>query len=53
MEVTLIWAIAQRELREALRNKWLWFYALAFAGLALALSWILRVFNPSPRVLSH
>jgi Cu-processing system permease protein len=38
MEVRLIWAIAQRELREALRNKWLWFYALAFAGLALALS---------------
>jgi Cu-processing system permease protein len=38
MEVKLIWVIAQRELREALRNKWLWFYALAFAGLALALS---------------
>jgi Cu-processing system permease protein len=30
--------MAQRELREALRNRWLWFYALAFAGLALALS---------------
>jgi len=38
MELSLVWAIAQRELREALRNKWLWFYALAFAGLALALS---------------
>lgn len=38
MEFTPIWAIAQRELREALRNKWLWFYALGFAGLALALS---------------
>ncbi len=38
MELTLLWTIAQRELREALRNKWLWFYAVGFAGLALALS---------------
>ena len=38
MELSLLWTIAQRELREALRNKWLWFYALGFAGLALALS---------------
>ena len=38
MELTLLWTIAQRELHEALRNKWLWFYALGFAGLALALS---------------
>jgi Cu-processing system permease protein len=38
MELRLLWTIAQRELREALRNKWLWFYALAFAALALALS---------------
>ncbi len=38
METSLLWAIAQRELRESLRNKWLWFYALGFAMLALALS---------------
>src|SRR5688572_134085 len=38
MELTLLWTIAQRELREALRNKWLWFYAGGFAALALALS---------------
>lgn len=38
MELTLLWTIAQRELREALRNKWLWFYTAGFAGLALALS---------------
>ena len=38
MELNLLWTIAQRELREALRNRWLWFYAVAFAGLALALS---------------
>lgn len=38
MELTLTWAIARRELREALSNRWLWFYAGAFAVLALALS---------------
>lgn len=38
MELSLLWPIALRELRESLRNKWLWFYALGFAGLALALS---------------
>lgn len=38
MEPRLLWTIAQRELREALRNKWLAFYALGFAGLAFALS---------------
>jgi Cu-processing system permease protein len=38
MELTLLWVIAQRELREALRNKWLWFYAVGFAVLAYALS---------------
>jgi len=30
--------IAQKELRDALRNRWLWLYTAAFAGLALALS---------------
>ncbi|HEY4691084.1 MAG TPA: ABC transporter permease, partial [Anaerolineae bacterium] len=38
MELKLLWTIAQRELREALRNKWLWFFAVGFAVLALALS---------------
>jgi Cu-processing system permease protein len=38
MELKLLWTIAQRELREALRNKWLWFYAFGFAALAFALS---------------
>jgi Cu-processing system permease protein len=38
MELTLVWIIAQRELREALRNRWLWLYAVGFAVLALALS---------------
>lgn len=38
MELTLLLTIAHRELREALRNRWLWLYALGFAALALALS---------------
>jgi Cu-processing system permease protein len=38
MSLHLLWIIAQRELREALKNQWLWFYALGFAGLAFALS---------------
>jgi Cu-processing system permease protein len=38
MELTLLLTIARRELREALRNRWLWFYAVGFAALALALS---------------
>lgn len=38
MELSLLWTIARRELREALRNKWLAFYAVGFAVLAFALS---------------
>src|SRR6516165_3080094 len=38
MELPLVWTIARRELREALRHKWLWLYAAGFAALALALS---------------
>ncbi len=38
MELTLLWTIARRELREALHNKWLWFFAVGLAALGLALS---------------
>ena len=38
MELSLLWTIAMRELRESLRNKWLVFYAVGFAALAFALS---------------
>lgn len=38
MEAGLVMTIAQRELREALRNKWLWFYALGFGALAFGLA---------------
>ena len=38
MELTLTWTIALRELREAMRNKWLIAYTVGFALLALVLS---------------
>ena len=38
MELYLLWTIAQRALRDALRNKWLWFYAVGFGALAFALA---------------
>jgi Cu-processing system permease protein len=38
MEAGIIWTIAQREWREALGNKWLWFYTAGFTALAFALS---------------
>lgn len=38
METRIIRVIAQRELREALSNKWLWFYAAGFILLAFGLS---------------
>jgi Cu-processing system permease protein len=38
MQLHTIAIIAHKELRDALRNRWLWFYTIAFAGLALALS---------------
>ena len=38
MELRILWTIALRELREALRNKWLLLYAVGFTLLAYALS---------------
>jgi Cu-processing system permease protein len=38
MQLHTIAIIAHKELRDALRNRWLWLYTIAFAGLALALS---------------
>lgn len=34
----LIWTIARKELRDAIRAKWFWLYALGFAGLAAILA---------------
>ena len=39
-EISNIQIIAEKELREALRNRWFLLYALAFGGLALALSFL-------------
>ena len=38
MELSIFWAVTLRELREALRNKWLILYAAGFTLLAFALS---------------
>jgi Cu-processing system permease protein len=38
MSATTVWILAQKELREALRNRWFLLYTLAFLGLALGLS---------------
>lgn len=38
MELSLTWMVARREMREALRNKWLIVYTVGFALLAFALS---------------
>ena len=38
IDMTAWWTISRRELHEALRNKWLWFYAAGFAVLAFALA---------------
>lgn len=38
IDMTTVWIITQKELRDALRNKWFVLYTLIFGGLALALS---------------
>lgn len=35
-----IWALAEKELRDALHNRWFLLYTIAFAGLALGLSYM-------------
>jgi Cu-processing system permease protein len=40
MEVRIVATIARKEIRDALRNRWLLLYTAAFAVLALALSWM-------------
>ena len=38
--LTTIWTLAQKELRDALRNRWFLLYTVAFAVLALAFSYL-------------
>lgn len=40
MDLESIFIITQKELRDARRNRWFLLYALAFAGLSLALAWM-------------
>lgn len=40
MELRIVWAIAQKEMREALRNRWFLLYTLSFVGLSLAFSYM-------------
>lgn len=40
MNLRSIWIIAQKELRDALRNRWFLLYTLAFVGLSLGFSYL-------------
>ena len=40
MQSSIIWVLAQKELRDALRNRWFLLYTLAFIALSLAFSYL-------------
>jgi Cu-processing system permease protein len=40
INLTRLWTIAQKEMRDALRNRWFVLYTLAFVGLSLAFSYM-------------
>src|SRR5215470_8438279 len=40
MQPSIIWTLAQKELRDALRNRWFLLYTLAFIALSLAFSYL-------------
>ena len=40
MDPTIIWTFAQKELRDALRNRWFLLYTLSFIALSVALSYL-------------
>ncbi len=40
MQASIIWVLAQKELRDALRNRWFLLYTLAFIALSLAFSYL-------------
>jgi len=40
MDIAIIWTLAQKELRDAFHNRWFVLYTAAFAGLALAFSYL-------------
>jgi len=50
VEAGIVITIARKELRDAVRNKWFWLYAIAFAGLAGVLTTLAL---PSARVAGY
>lgn len=40
MDATIIWTLAQKELRDAMRNRWFILYTISFVLLSLALSYL-------------
>lgn len=42
MDLNTVWLIAQKEIRDALRNRWFLLYTVIFGGLVLALSMVSR-----------
>jgi Cu-processing system permease protein len=40
MKIVTIWTLAQKEMRDALRNRWFLLYTVAFVGLSLAFSYM-------------
>lgn len=43
IDIDNVFIITQKEIKDARRNRWLLLYALAFAGLSLALAWLALV----------
>jgi Cu-processing system permease protein len=40
MDLTIVWTLAQKEVRDALRNRWFVLFTLVFAGLALSFAYL-------------
>jgi Cu-processing system permease protein len=40
MDIRIVWAIAQKEMRDALRNRWFLLYTVSFGALSLAFSYM-------------
>ena len=40
MSIVTIWTLAQKEMRDALHNRWFLLYTIAFVGLSLAFSYM-------------
>ncbi len=52
-DLTNVWTITEKELREAFRNRWFIVFTLAFAGLALALSALMQPSGLQLRTMNY